>query len=68
MNTFYVIFGALELYGPIFLFVTQQFISNKKYNKWQGPALGACSGVKKTLHRENKLKKIKLKMATIGPK
>jgi len=26
-------------------------------DKWQGPALGARSGVKKTLHRENKLKK-----------
>ena len=30
-------------------------------NKWQGPALGACSGVKKTLHRENKLKQNKIK-------
>ena len=36
--------------------------------KWQGPALGACSGVRKNITHRKQTEKQKLKMATITPK
>ena len=42
--------------------------NNYNSNKWQWPALGACSGVRKNISHGNQTEKPKLKMATIGPK
>ena len=37
-------------------------------NKWQGPALGARSGVRKNITHRKETEKQKLKMATMAPK
>ena len=41
---------------------------NRKENKWQGPALGDRSGVRKNITHRKQTEKQKLKMATMAPK
>ena len=40
-----------------FLIINSYIYPNNIENKWQGPALGACSGVRKNIRHKNKLKK-----------
>ena len=48
--------------------MSKKFESEHKENKWQGPAFGAHSRVRKNITHRKQTEKQKLKMGTMAPK